>query len=151
VKNIYLASRFSRRDELVGNARDLQDRGFRVTSRWLTDPSHVASVAPECDDLGRNNRPFNHRLATEDLVDVRAADTLIYFSPGGSRGGCHVEFGVALERNMRLIVIGQRDHVFSWLAGVEQYDTWAMLLAHIDDDEVRGGHRFFNAEEPCYR
>ena len=32
---LYLAARFSRRDELRGYANDLRDRGFIVDARWL--------------------------------------------------------------------------------------------------------------------
>lgn len=46
-----------------------------------------------------------------------------------SRGGRHVEFGMALALAKRCIVIGPRENVFHLLPQVEQYDSWEQYLA----------------------
>ena len=48
--------------------------------------------------------------------------------PSSSRGGRHVEFGIALARSKRLIVVGHRENVFHWLHMVEFYSEWLELL-----------------------
>ena len=138
MRKVYLAARFSRREELIKYAFDLHDRGFAVTSRWLVDPSHCASVAPEMDDLGRNSQEFNNRLAEEDLEDIGDSDTLIYFSPGSARGGCHVEFGYALAMGLKIVVVGERDHVFSFMSKVECYPDWPSALRGFGKIERKG-------------
>lgn len=46
-----------------------------------------------------------------------------------SRGGRHVEFGMALAMDKRLVVVGPRENVFHLLPAVEQFDTWPLALA----------------------
>jgi hypothetical protein len=68
-----------------------------------------------------------------DLEDVRAADALVVIKPTTSHrdstGGHHVETGIALERGLPIILLGEaenvfhqheRVHVLSW-----PVDTWA--------------------------
>lgn len=86
------------------------------------------------------------RFATEDADDVISASVLIAFSEEprqtNSRGGRHVELGMAIgllaARRMtedtslhywgpamrRVIVIGPRENVFTWLPEVEWAPSW---------------------------
>ena len=121
---IYLAARFSRRDELLVYRDRLLELGHSCDCRWLTDPGHRI----EDDNLPDNRSTFNRELAFHDLQDLLASDTLIHFAPGGTRGGCHVEFGMALARAMRLYWVGDRTHVFSYLPQVEVYPNFGSLL-----------------------
>lgn len=68
--------------------------------------------------------------AEQDVEDVATADLVIVFtSPeGSSRGGHHVEFGLALGLRKKLIVIGPRQSVFHWLPAVGQFDTFDDFL-----------------------
>ena len=105
-------------------AKTLQQMGHTVVSRWV----HGDHDAGDMDQIGD---PKNFQLAAEyacdDLTDLCNADCLISFNepsrtPG--RGGRHVEFGIALARGTRIILVGPRENVFHCLSGVEQYDTW---------------------------
>lgn len=116
---IYLAARFARREELREIAEELAKAGARVTSRWLDE-------SPLRDwELG-NARAAT--LAEMDFGDLRSADVCIAFTEGGEgpsgRGGRHAELGIALALNLRVIVVGPREHVFHCLPAVEQYPDW---------------------------
>ena len=121
---LYIASRFQRRAEMVEYQQRLRALGHSVECRWLTDPDHRIEV----DKFDENLASFNAFLAWHDLHDLQAADTLVFFAPGGTRGGCHVEFGMALASGKRLIWIGPRGHVFSWLPQVERFDTFEAAI-----------------------
>lgn len=121
--SVYLASKFGRREELLGYAGELREAGVTVTSRWLTQhgKDSVTVETTGNTELGATAP----RFASEDVEDVAAADTLISFTAGGGgRGGRHVDFGVGVALGKRLILVGPRENVFHALVEVEQYDTW---------------------------
>jgi hypothetical protein len=123
---VYLASRYSRRDELREVARVLRTAGHEVTSRWLETqwvnrPNESSAAPPE----------YRERYAVIDAEDVRAADVVVSFTEaegGGGRGGRHVEFGMAFAWGKRCVVVGHRENLFHHLPGVEFYATTADVL-----------------------
>ena len=127
---IYLAARYSRRAELNEYAEDLRNVGHIVTSRWL---SHDNFRALETKDIETEqvSTPIEAQdIAYADYEDIRDADCLIAFSEapraeGGTRGGRHVEFGIAYAMRKAVIVVGPRENVFHTLAGVSHYWKWA--------------------------
>ena len=127
-RKFYLAARYSRREELLGYAADLQVMGHVVTSRWLLG-GHQVSDDGLRDDATAEQRTL---FAAEDWNDLVAADTVIAFTEPPrsiySRGGRHVEFGAALALEKRCIVVGYRENVFHCLPEVEFYATWADVL-----------------------
>jgi nucleoside 2-deoxyribosyltransferase len=123
---IYLAARYSRRDLMKELAAELRRMGHEVTSRWLeTDwvsrPDASSAAPPE----------YREKYAQIDMEDVQAADAVISFTeaPGdGSRGGRHIEFGLAVAWGKRLIVVGYRENLFHHLPAVEFFSSqWDML------------------------
>lgn len=123
---IYLAARYSRRMELLGYAAELRAVGHTVTSRWL-DGNHEAE-----DNAFDGGLVDGAQFALEDLRDLRRADIVIAFTEvprsGHSRGGRHVEFGVAIAMDKHLIVVGHRENVFYCLPRVDFYKTWPEAL-----------------------
>ncbi len=132
--NIYLAARYGRREELCGYRRDLRLMGHEVPARWL-DGKHQAKddgdTLPGGPSLARN-------FAEDDLADLLSCHCLIAFPEAprssSSRGGRHVEFGMALGlklagRPMRILVVGPRENVFHCLPEVEHYATWSEARA----------------------
>jgi hypothetical protein len=123
---IYLAARYSRRDEMRAVADQLRQFGHEVTSRWLETewvnrPDSGAAAPPE----------YREQYAVIDMEDVRASHCVISFTeaPGdGSRGGRHVEFGLAVAWGRRLVVVGFRENLFHHLPGVEFYPTTLLML-----------------------
>jgi len=129
---IYLAARYSRYPEMQGYARQLEDVGFKVTSRWIYGGHDTVDANSEADKT---------RFAQEDLDDLLDAHTVVSFTEdpdapvqGRGRGGRHTEFGVALGSHVidqglhpvrqRLVVIGYRENVFHWLPQVQWFKTW---------------------------
>ena len=124
---IYLAARYSRRLELCGYAEELRAAGHAVECRWLLgNHQHegAADVERATKSVPLAGRPF----AEDDWKDVLASDALIAFSEeprsSASRGGRHVEFGLALAWGMRVVLVGPRENVFHTLPQVEHFWHW---------------------------
>jgi hypothetical protein len=150
-QSVYLAARYSRHPQMRRIRDSLTSVDVVVTSRWIdchtdVEGDFTASFTSEfmsgypqkCSPLARN-----------DVEDVRLADTLISFTEGGGgRGGRHVEFGIALALDKRLIVIGPREHIFHTLPQVEWHpegtDVLGLFRSPTADcmavREIRGGH-----------
>lgn len=119
---IFLAARYSRRDELREFAGRIEAQGHTVRTRWLR--IDIGRVGPDGgSELAAPEE--RERAAGMDLEDVDAADCVISFTeperinPG--RGGRHVEFGYALGKLKRCVVIGHRENVFHHFPEVEFY------------------------------
>ena len=136
---IYLAARYGRREELCGYREQLRALGHIVTSRWLDGAHQIYQGQPLGRDYERaveeghaETVPLRGHFAAEDLADVMAADTLVSFTERpraeASRGGRHVEYGIALALALRVIVVGHRENVFHCLPAVEFHATWEAAL-----------------------
>ena len=128
---VYLAARFSRRDELNGYRAELEALGIDVTSRWLRGGHEWTGTRDHeipCGDQAR--------FATEDLEDIDAADVVVCFTePSGSgpaRGGRHVEMGYAIAREKVVMVVGHRENVFCCLPQVAYAIGWEYALDTLD-------------------
>ncbi len=136
---VYLAGRYSRHAELEGYARTLRALGFTVSSRWH-------SGAHELEETDADVEIDKRRFAEEDLVDLADAGILVSFTDGpdvdgASRGGRHVEFGMALAIGARLLVVGPRENVFHWLPFVWQFDEWESARFMIEGIAASSGLR----------
>lgn len=120
---VYLAATTSRRAELRLYRTALEALGYEVTSRWLD------RVFPDNYAERLNDAPWEFtEWALEDANDVARARILISFTGGGSLGGRHVEFGIALEASRRLVLCGPREHLFHTGPRVEVYPDWPAVL-----------------------
>lgn len=140
---IYLAARYSRREEMCVYRTSLEAMGHTVTSRWLNGAHQIDDTGVPIGDHGEHRiecdgsadvRGADLRLkfAQEDVDDVVAADAVISFTEKprstGNRGGRHVEFGIALALGKRLLVVGHRENLFHWLGSVEFFESSDSLL-----------------------
>jgi hypothetical protein len=135
---VYLAARFSRREELCRYRDELESNGIGVTSRWLDgnlrtmrDGSYLGDhgvALVESELINDESAAMRGYLANEDIYDIQAADALIAFTePSDSpyrRGGRHVEMGIALAWELPIIIIGYRENLFCWLPQVQFAATW---------------------------
>ena len=135
---IYLASRYSRREELCLYRDELQAIGHEVTSRWLNGAHQIAPDGmPLTEERERQfedmsdprGNELRQAFLREDMADVAAADLLIAFTetpraPGGGRGGRHVELGLALAWQKQIIIVGPRENLFCWHPAIEQFDSF---------------------------
>jgi hypothetical protein len=119
---IYLAARYGRHLELQGYAKALTDLGHVITSRWIWGRHQVPD-----DGLDPLENAASEQFAKEDWIDLSAADLCLSFTEPmrtPSRGGRHVEFGIALAWMRRVWIVGPREHVFHCLEGVKRFETF---------------------------
>ena len=148
MKIVYLAARYSRREELCEYREHLSEMGFLVQARWLNGGHQLADNGTP---IGENGEPLvegdgsgssdesqrlRAKFAQDDWEDVTAADIVISFTEPprskANRGGRHVEFGIALARGARVIVVGFRENIFHWLPQVEFVGTIGDALALLE-------------------
>jgi hypothetical protein len=127
---VYLAARYSRHPEMQAVARELRAMGHEVTSRWILGDHQMADhVSTEAEHAERM------RFAQEDLTDLKGADCCLCFTEAPrtttSRGGRHVELGIAIGAGKQIILVGPRENVFCCLPQVEQFDAWEDAAAQL--------------------
>ena len=118
---IYLAARYGRREELRVIARKLEDLGHIITSRWIWTEWEA-----NCEGSAAAPPEDRERFAAIDMYDVKNADCVISFTEeprSNSRGGRHVEFGMALAWRKLNIVIGPHEHIFHHHETVKHFNT----------------------------
>lgn len=119
---IYMAARYSRRDELREKKEVLEKLGLNVTSRWLEETN------PLDTQMGDDTTEFYIETANIDLIDIDLAEAVLFFSEdplvGIPRGGRHVEFGYALGTKKPIYVVGPRENVFHYIDRVYHFDTF---------------------------
>lgn len=128
---LYLAARYSRKDEMKAYAGMLRRGGYIVTSRWLDDPGEEWTDK-EC--------PVWKERAIIDLEDVEEADVVVSFTHPRdtmtSGGGRHVEFGYGYALGKIMIIIGEKENVFHHLPGVRIFPTLDDWLNEEEDGPV---------------
>ena len=146
---IYLAARYSRREELAAYRTELEELGHTVQARWLNGEHQLANDGTPIGENGvalvegtlRSGEQLSEheqteraaalrtKFALDDWEDVNAAELVISFTEPprskANRGGRHVEYGIALANKARVIVVGHRENIFHWLPVVEFCATWA--------------------------
>lgn len=133
---IYLAGSWARRAEIREHARKIEAMGHTVTSSWLSHSQYDSHDDGETVTLERG---VLQELADQDLRDVDAAETLVAFTeqPGTtlSRGGRHVEFGYALAKGLRLLVVGPEENIFHTKAAA-RFDTATDLMDYLQETDA---------------
>ena len=80
--------------------------GFEVTAQWV-------------DNAEENEAKTQHDCAQMDLDDVARANVLVLYTlpkgTGFTSGGRMVEFGYALGTGKWIIVVGDRENIFTYL------------------------------------
>lgn len=116
---IYLAARYSLREDMEKIADRLVDMGYDITSQWVYG----------AEEFPGQTREEN---AIMDRDDVKRCDMLICFTePKGTPvagGGRHSEFGMAVAYGKRVAICGPKEQIFHWLPGVEQFDSLGEML-----------------------
>lgn len=108
---IYLAARFGLWEAMQDYAERFEALGHETVSSWYHGivPNTPEDNDPEtlCDE------------AQNDINDIAEADLVIVFTEsldvhvsGASRGGRHVEMGVALGMKKAVWVVGPRENLF---------------------------------------
>ncbi len=132
----YLAARYNRHPEMCEHAAVIERVGHTVTSRWIRgNHSLDESIDRGQDDEVRAN------FAIEDIEDLTKSDAVVSFTESmeaqagrPSKGGRHVEFGMGVMLNKRMIVIGPQEHIFHWLPSVEHYGSLNEFMKVLDEE-----------------
>jgi len=131
---IYLAARYTRHIELQTYALALEAHGYTITSRWIKGGHQITDDGLSAEGTAAQRVQF----AVEDWEDLVNADISIHFTEkprtGPTRGGRHVEYGIALARKQRVIVVGYRENIFHCLPVVEFCETWAECLQQLEKE-----------------
>lgn len=128
---IYVAGPYQYKNMIIERAVELRDAGIEVTSRWLEEPH---SPTTQCGDLA--DETFR-KYANYDLEDIDRAGTFLLFAVAADatpipRAGRHVEFGYALARAKRIVVVGDvKENIFHYLPQVRHFATFEEALAHL--------------------
>lgn len=131
---IYLASRYSRHEEMRGVRDRLATRGHSVTSRWIDLHNYTAPTSASPDIL--NNDPLSvAKYAIHDYADIVLAEAVISFTGHGGKGGRHVEFGIGLALGKTSVIVGPRENVFHALSGVYVFPDVQALMDNLKEVE----------------
>lgn len=80
---VYLASAWSRREEMQGIADNLRLMGHEITSRWLVNEKDSSTFPDDgkASQIDNDAREAKHTVnALHDVEDVLAADAIVRFS-----------------------------------------------------------------------
>lgn len=159
MKQGYLASRYSRREELCGYKDQLEERGYSIPARWLLGEHqvHGLEASKAIEDDGPIPADLAVLFASDDVEDIRASDFLIAFTEpprtGATRGGRHVELGLALERRNlaqvvnasfnagwvvpKVFIVGPLENVFCALDEIEgRFSTFDKFIDALDKEYI---------------
>lgn len=144
---IYLASQYGRRLELCGYREQLRAAGHNVQSQWLDGSHQISDAGTPIGEAGEalveggdgstsvKSAAMRNRFAMDDFRDVTMCELLIAFTEqprsSASRGGRHVELGIALGLMKRVWIVGPRENIFCWMEEVRQFETFAECLARL--------------------
>lgn len=136
----YFAGAYLRRAELKLYADQLHAAqiGASVVARWLEHDASALDAGFSAGNLGSPaavERAWQH--GQRDVEDLSMCHAIVSFTGEGTRGGRHVEHGIALAiheagagRSMRLIVVGPREHVFHCHPDTEVYEDFGAFRLH---------------------
>ena len=112
--DMYLAAKYDKRKALLPIAAVLMLNGHTVTSKWL-DGSHDGTSAEDSE-----------KYSELDIDHINNSDMLVLFNLpiGGAEhsSGRHVEFGYALAKCMKTVVVGP-GHCIFYTQATEYYPT----------------------------
>ena len=123
---VYIAARYSRKNEIRSLVTIFNEHNITVRARWLDEPHSPGTTLHEVSPT------FCRETATIDMEDIDSCDTLVFFSEdpliGTPRGGRHVEFGYALGKGKRIVVIGGEENIFHFLPQIVHYPNLQYFL-----------------------
>ncbi len=124
---IYLAARYGLWEAMQVYGEHIEALGHETTSSWYHDVDPDAEEDTDPDVLREEARL--------DIAGIEGADLVIVFTealdchiPGASRGGRHVEMGVALGMKKSVWIVGPRENIFCHHPNVVAFDTFDEVL-----------------------
>lgn len=127
MSDVYVATRWARRAEARETMARLRAAGHHITHDWThEDSAEGMEPAAQAEHFAA--------CARTDVLGVTQADVLLLLHDPAARGA-FVELGIALGREMRVIVVGAlvedpvNEPIFYWLPWVEHAGTVGEALA----------------------
>ena len=121
---IYLAAMYQWMDKMKVERDSFRAAGFEVTAQWV-------------DNAEENSAKTRHDAAQMDLDDIARADALVLYTlpkgTGFTSGGRMVEFGYALGLGKWIIIVGDRENVFTCLDYVCVVQTTEEAISVLKD------------------
>lgn len=132
----YFAAAYQRHAEMSEHADQLEMiPNTEVVSSWHRKVTPGLDASFDADYLAAHPaEAWEH--GQRDIKDLCKANAIVSFTDGKpARGGRHVEHGYALaivraEFIFRLVIVGQREHVFHCHPDTEVYPTWDEFFRH---------------------
>ena len=132
---VYLAARYTQKEEMKTVREILRKAGVMCTSSWLNEPHTPGTTLDQVLDTDLCE------FAQQDMDDIRRCDLFVLFSVDPLlptvRGGRHVETGYALGLGKPVYVVGPRENIFHYLPGVKHFTCISELIDDITDSEVQ--------------
>lgn len=143
---IYLAARYGRREELCKYREQLEQfKHILVNSRWLNGEHQISptgnKIGKEGEKIVEETQDIQLRgyFAEHDFEDCKQADIIVSFTEpqysSNGRGGRHVEFGIGLALNKKLVIIGYRENIFHCLPIVLFYKTFEAYIKSLEQEK----------------
>lgn len=120
---VYIAAPWVHRAYAKEVAEIIRHDGHEVTSRWHDEWGLMPDDFVRTEDETREE-------AEKDVEDVQKSDAVLVLNIEKSEGKA-VEQGIAIDRHIPVIVVGERTHVFHWLKGVTMKQTLSEARWHL--------------------
>lgn len=143
---VYVAAPYAARGLVARRVRDLVTLGFEIGCTWQDSP-HLS----DADVTGEALATF----AAWDLTELGRADLLVSLAASdcgltpteAASGGRHVEFGVAVARDMRILHVGGPENAFHRLPQVRHAPDWPRALSWLAAERLQ--HAREQVTRPC--
>lgn len=126
--NVYLAAQYSQKEKMKEIATKLREVDINVTSSWLEE---VHPPDSQMADVPQNNLLL---YARTDLREIDQADWFVFHSVSPTtktvRGGRHVEFGYAIAKEKKILVVGPKENIFHHLPQIRHVREWSTALSY---------------------
>ena len=126
---VYIASHFSRKNEVRMAAQELRALDIDVVSTWHRETTKSNSI------MHKGNARTWRKYALSDLNELCGCTHFVLFSMGAtkkfSRGSHCWEAGFASGQGKKCIVVGERQVIFHYLPGERICKTWASAKRYL--------------------
>lgn len=123
-------ARYGRHEEMQEVAKALQLIDHIVVSRWIRGNHEAYDAAIGTGAITK----IEEQIAQDDVFDLWSSECVVGFSEmeyTPTRGGRHVEFGMALAWQKRIIIVGGYENVFYTLPQIQHVNTLSQLITEL--------------------
>lgn len=119
---VYLAARFSAKEQVKLYAKELADVNIECTSTWLDEAADPKTT------LDKHSDSYLLNTAMVDIKDMLRSNAVVFFAVDPKeptpRGGRHFELGFAYGKGIPCIVVGPKENIFHYLPDIKIVPTF---------------------------